>query len=109
MHSGEMFDLSSGREDAGYFYSKNIPQHLIHCMIGTNAGLTIRKETKGISFIKGERREQLWGLPRTWDWDQEGTMCIFISLKLGLCGKPETSRNMRNLSAEHVWDAHTEI
>lgn len=65
MHSGEMFGLSTGREDGGHFYSQNIPQHLIHCMTGTNAGLTIRKDTEGISFIKGEGREQLWGLPRT--------------------------------------------
>lgn len=46
MHSGEMFGLSTGREDGGHFYSQNILQHLIHCMTGTNAGLTIRKDKR---------------------------------------------------------------
>lgn len=46
MHSGEMFGLSTGRGDGGHFYSQNILQHLIHCMTGTNAGLTIRKDKR---------------------------------------------------------------
>lgn len=88
MHSGEMFWV--GRN--GYFYSKNILQPLMLCMTETNAGFTIRRDTKGVSIIKGER-----SLPRTRGWDQGGAMCIFISLKLGLCGKSETSRYMRNV------------
>lgn len=78
----------------------------------TGAGFAIRKDTTGASFMKGEWRGQPWGSPRTWDWDQEGTVCICTSLKLGLYWTSETSRNTGNdgnLSVGHVWDTHTEM
>lgn len=58
---GKSFRFSFGREDSGYFYCENISQYLTHFMPGTSVGIAIRKDRKGISFLKGERRDKLMG------------------------------------------------
>lgn len=54
---GRVFYFSFGREDGGYFYWENIFQYLTHFIPGTSVGIAIRKDRKGISFLKGERDE----------------------------------------------------
>lgn len=74
-------------------------------MPGTNVGLAIRKDRKGISFLKGEGKERrAYGVCLE-HGAGDRSYGIFISLKLGFCEKSVTSRNLRNLSL----DVHIEI